>query len=136
MEKKDIFHFISEWLKSFIFETEDEAYAELTENESKAVSPYEKRNSKYEISKDADIVLFDPASFDEAERIGDLICSSKICCVNMHKITGTYRQRILDFLSGVAYGTGFTVKKIGKDVYLYSPELPRVEAEARMDSGQ
>ncbi len=93
-------------LKEFIAPEEDEEeQLELTKEEAEAVSPYEKNlSSSSAITANTNIVLFEPRNFDEAEEIGHHIKSKRACCVNLHRMPSEYRQRIIDFLSGVVYG--------------------------------
>ena len=95
-------------LKEFIApEVEDDEQLELTQEEARAVSSYEKGilPGSSAITANTNIVLFEPRNFDEAEEIGHHIKNKRACCVNLHRMPSEYRQRIIDFLSGVVYGT-------------------------------
>ena len=108
-------------LRDFIAPADDETEElELTREEVEAVSPYEGNGS--DITADTNIVLFEPRNFDEAEEIGHHIKSKRACCVNLHRMPTEYRQRIIDFLSGVVYGVDGSIKKIGENVILCSPK--------------
>ncbi|MBQ4019314.1 MAG: cell division protein SepF, partial [Erysipelotrichaceae bacterium] len=111
-------------LKEFIAPEEDEEeQLELTKEEAEAVSPYEKNlSSSSAITANTNIVLFEPRNFDEAEEIGHHIKSKRACCVNLHRMPSEYRQRIIDFLSGVVYGVDGSIKKVGENVILCSPK--------------
>ena len=107
-------------IKNFIAPEDEEEELELTQEEAEAVSPYEEGKAK--ITADTNIVLFEPRNFDEAEEIGHHIKSKRACCVNLHRMPSEYRQRIIDFLSGVVYGVDGSIKKIGENVILCSPK--------------
>ena len=114
-----------EWLKTWLFASEDdEEQLELTKEEAEAVSPYEKStlSGSSNITANTNIVLFEPRNFDEAEEIGHHIKSKRACCVNLHRMPSEYRQRIIDFLSGVVYGVDGSIKKVGENVILCSPK--------------
>lgn len=78
------------------------------------------------------IVLFEPRNFDETEEIARHLKHKKACCINLRKMPNEYRQRIIDFLSGVVYGVNGTIKKIDTDVILCSPKNLTVGGEIDM----
>lgn len=114
---------LGDTIKNFIApEDEDEEQLELTKEEAEAVSPYERNGGSSSITSDTNIVLFEPRNFDEAQEIGHHIKSKRACCINLHRIPSEYRQRIIDFLSGVVYGVDGSIKRIGENVILCSPK--------------
>ena len=121
---------ISDKIKNFIAPEDEEEELELTKKEAEAVSPYEEVGSS--ISADTNIVLFEPRNFDEAEEIGHHIKSRRACCINLHRMPSEYRQRIIDFLSGVIYGVDGSIKKIGENVILCSPKNLQVGGEINL----
>lgn len=126
-EEKNWLQKAKEALERYLISEEDDEEPSpiLTEKERKAISPYEREKLKLQIPEDAAIILFDPRNFDEAEKIGELIRAKKACLVNLHKIPMAYRQRIIDFLSGVVFGVNGSINLIGEGVFLCSPkELP------------
>ena len=125
-------------LKEFIAPEEDEEeQLELTKEEAEAVSPYEKNlSSSSAITANTNIVLFEPRNFDEAEEIGHHIKSKRACCVNLHRMPSEYRQRIIDFLSGVVYGGDGSIKKVGENVILCSPKNLQVGGDINLNSDE
>ncbi len=123
-------------LREFIApEVEDEEQLELTQEEARAVSSYEKGilQSSSSITDNTNIVLFEPRNFDEAEEIGHHIKNKRACCVNLHRMPSEYRQRIIDFLSGVVYGVDGSIKKIGENVILCSPKNLQVGGDINLN---
>ena len=123
-------------LREFIApEVEDEEQLELTQEEARAVSSYEKGilQSSSSITAKTNIVLFEPRNFDEAEEIGHHIKNKRACCVNLHRMPSEYRQRIIDFLSGVVYGVDGSIKKIGENVILCSPKNLQVGGDINLN---
>lgn len=110
-------------LKKFVAPEVDDGEIELEENEAQSLSQYEKPKVEgaSNISSSAKIALFEPRSFEEGEEIGAYLKENKACCINLHRMPSDYRQRIIDFLSGVVYGVDGTIKKIGENVILISP---------------
>ncbi len=129
---------IGDRLKNFIIDEEEdgEDAIELTEEEAKAVSDYEepKIQDSSNITASANIVLFEPRNFDEAEEIGYHIKMKRACCVNLHRMPSEYRQRIIDFLSGVVYGVDGSIKKVGDNVILCSPKNLQVGGDINLNS--
>ncbi len=126
-------------LKEFIApEEEDEEQLELTEEEAEAVSPYERGTlqGSSNITANTNIVLFEPRNFDEAEEIGHHIKIKRACCANLHRMPSEYRQRIIDFLSGVVYGVDGSIKKIGENVILCSPKNLQVGGDINLNSDE
>lgn len=126
---------IGERIKDFIAPEEDDDQLELNEDEAVAVSPYEKGTlqSSSAITANTNIVLFEPRNFDEAEEIGHHIKNKRACCVNLHRMPAEYRQRIIDFLSGVVYGVDGSIKKIGENVILCSPKNLQVGGDINLN---
>ena len=116
--------------KNFIAPEDEEEELELTQEEAESVSPYEE--SKTSIKADTNIALFEPRNFDEAEEIGFHIKNKRACCINLHRMPSEYRQRIIDFLSGVVYGVDGSIKKIGENVILCSPKNLQVGGEINL----
>lgn len=123
-------------IKEFIAPSEPEDELELNEEEAKALSQYEKPQVEgaSNIAANANIVLFEPRNFDEAEEIGYHIKMKRACCVNLHRMPSEYRQRIIDFLSGVVFGVDGSIKKIGENVILCSPKNLQVGGDINLNS--
>ncbi len=129
---------LGEKIKEFIApEVDDEEELELSEEEATALSQYEKPRVEgaTKITADTNIVLFEPRNFDEAEEIGLHIVRKRACCVNLHRMPSEYRQRIIDFLSGVVFGVDGTIKRIGDNVILCSPKNLQVGGNITLGSG-
>ena len=129
---------IGEKIKEFIAPVEEEEELELNEEEAKVLSAYEKPQdeSASKISSSTNIVLFEPRNFDEAEEIGRHIKNHRACCINLHRMPIEYRQRLIDFLSGVVYGVDGSIKKIGENVILCSPKSLQVAGEINLSASQ
>ena len=123
-------------IKEFIAPVDEENELELTEEEASTLSTYEqpKDASVSKINSSTNIVLFEPRNFDEAEEIGRHIKNKRACCVNLHKMPSEYRQRIIDFLSGVVYGVDGSIKKVGENVILCSPKNLQVAGDINLNS--
>ena len=122
-------------IKNFIAPEDEDEQLELSKEEAETVSPYEKTGSS-SISADTNIVLFEPRNFADAEEIGHHIKNKRACCINLHRMPSEYRQRIIDFLSGVVYGVDGSTKKIGENVILCSPKNLQVGGDINLGPEQ
>ena len=127
---------LTDRIKDFIAPVEDEEELVLSKDEAENFSTYEKSGDEGAggISASTNIVLFEPRHFDEAEEIGFHIKSKRACCINLHRMPSEYRQRIIDFLSGVVYGVDGSIKKIGENVILCAPKNLQVGGEINLNS--
>ena len=122
-------------VKEFIAPAEETDELELTEEEASSLSTYEESQNETasKISASANIVLFEPRNFDEAEEIGRHIKHKRACCINLQKMPLEYRQRIIDFLSGVVYGVDGSIKKLADNVILCSPKNLQVAGKIELN---
>lgn len=118
-------------IRDFVAPEEAEEELELTREEAKSLSEYEQPQVKgaSKIVANADIVLFEPRVFDEAEEIANHLKAKKACAINLHRMPSEYRQRLIDFLTGVIHALDGTINKVGGDVILCSPKTINVAGE-------
>ena len=127
----------SDKIKNFISQEVDDDNTEkleLSNEDTDAVSPYEKTGAGSSITADTNIALFEPKNFDEATEIGHHIKNNRACCLNLHRLPSEYRQRIIDFLSGVVFGVDGSIKRIGENVILCSPKNLQVGGSINLNS--
>lgn len=130
-----------EKLKNFIAPV-DEEYdegeedLEYTENEAKPVSTsqYETKQAKVNTPANAQMVLFEPRSFEESEEIARHLKQKRACVVNLHRLQRDYAQRTIDFLTGVVFALDGSIQKIGHNVILCAPKNVGVDGEITLDS--
>lgn len=127
-----------EKLKNFIApvdEDEDDEEMENTESITRPVSAYETQKTKVNnIPSNAQMVLFEPRSFEEAEEIARHLKQRRACVVNLHRLQRDYAQRTIDFLTGVVFALDGTIQKIGHNVILCTPQSVVVNGEISLDS--
>lgn len=75
-----------------------------------------------------------PASFNDAQEVGDLFKSGQPVIMNVEGLDRDLRRRLLDFASGVSYGLGGKVERVAPQVYLLTPEEVELSAEAREEA--
>ena len=134
-KKKTIFDWIASWIFEDVSDEGNEKNSELSKEERDVLSPYERTDKGSSvIPEDVRIVLFEPRNFNDAEAIGSHIKLNRACCVNLHRMPSKYRQRVMDFLSGVVYGADGSIKKIGENVILCSPQNLQITGDIDLDS--
>lgn len=125
-----------EKLKNFIApEEEYEQEETVDEQETKPVSTYESKQTKVQnVPSNAQMVLFEPRSFEEAEEIARHLKQRRACVVNLHRLQRDYAQRTIDFLTGVVFALDGTIQKIGHNVILCTPNNVGVDGTISLDS--
>lgn len=132
-----------EKLKNFIapideddeYEEEEEEVVETEEAPAvKPVSTYESQKTVTRIPTDAQMVLFEPRSFEEAEEIARHLKQRRACVVNLHRLQREYAQRTIDFLTGVVFALDGTIQKIGHNVILCTPKSVSVDGVISLES--
>lgn len=123
-----------EKLKNFIapvdedYELDEGEELHFTESEVKPVSSYEEPKATVRnIPTDAQMVLFEPRSFEEAEDIARHLKQRRASVVNLHRLQRDYAQRTIDFLTGVVFALDGTIQKIGHNVILCTPKSVSVD---------
>lgn len=104
----------------------------MDEEEAKSISKYEKPKTRMAASE-ANIVMFEPRSFDEVEEIAKHLKERRAAVVNLKKLSLEYKQRTIDFLQGVTYGLSGATKQIDRDAILCTPVNVGVAGEISFD---
>ncbi len=85
--------------------------------------PVEKRNKVVNISTTAQlqVVLVKPEVFTDAKQIADHLISKKTVVLNLETASAENKRRIIDFLVGVAYANGGSLKPVANLTYIITP---------------
>lgn len=83
----------------------------------------ERRNKVVNIQATAQlqVVLVKPEKFQDAKQIADHLISKKTVVLNLENASADNRRRIIDFLVGVAYANGGTLKPVANQTYIITP---------------
>ena len=121
-------------IKNFIAPEETDDEMGLSEEESEKLSEYEQPQvaGASKVASNANIVLFEPRQFDESQEIANHIKNRRACAINLHRMPGEYRQRMIDFLTGVIYALDGSINKVGENVILCSPKNMPVGGEINL----
>ncbi len=80
-------------------------------------------------SKGAKVVLVEPRVYAEAQDIAEHLKNKRATIVNLQRIEREQGVRIIDFLSGTVYALGGDIQRIGKDIFLCTPDNVEVSGE-------
>jgi cell division inhibitor SepF len=72
-----------------------------------------------------------PTSFDQAQEIGDHYVSGTPVILNLQGVDRDLTRRMVDFASGLCYGLGGGMERVGLHIYLLTPSNARVSDEER-----
>jgi cell division inhibitor SepF len=67
------------------------------------------------------VVLVKPEKFEDAKQIANHLISKKTVVLNLENSSAEHKRRILDFLVGVAYAQGGSLKPVASMTYIITP---------------
>ncbi|MEG0753520.1 MAG: cell division protein SepF, partial [Angelakisella sp.] len=82
------------------------------------------------------VVLVKPDRFEDASGIADHLQAKRTVVVNTDSVSQDVRRRLIDFLSGVAYAEGGTIKKASNTTFVITPNTVGVMGESVIDEGE
>ena len=108
----------------FIGEEEDDYQPILDENYDNVDVAEERRNRevKFNTTATVQIVLSRPTDFSVVKAIGEDVNSQKTVLLNLELVKAEDGKRIMDFLSGVAFANGATIKMTAQKTFVIMPK--------------
>lgn len=76
-------------------------------------------------------IVVSPATFDEAQEVGDHFKQREPVIVNLQDASSDLRRRLVDFAAGLCYALDGQVERVTPGVYLLTPSDVRVALEER-----
>ena len=67
------------------------------------------------------VVLVKPSAFTDAKQIADHLIANKTVVLNLETASPENKRRIIDFLVGVAYANGGSLKPVANLTYIITP---------------
>ena len=110
---------------------EDE-YNDLENDENKKIKKKKSKDNKViklSRTKDIQMVVHSPESFDDVREIVDDLKESKAVILNLEERDRVLARRFIDFLSGSVYAINGNTQKIGTGVFIFTP--PGIDVDAR-----
>ncbi|MBO1004949.1 cell division protein SepF [Pseudogracilibacillus auburnensis] len=74
------------------------------------------------VQKSSKVILIEPRVYAEAQDVADHLVNRRAVLVNLQRINYDQAVRIVDFLSGAVYTIGGDIQKIGRDIFLCTPD--------------
>lgn len=101
-------------------ESEDSASGLSSGSESVSAG---RRNKVVNIQTTAQlqVVLVKPSAFTDAKQIADHLIAKKTVVLNLETASPENKRRIIDFLVGVAYANGGSLKPVANLTYIITP---------------
>lgn len=79
--------------------------------------------------KGSKVILVEPRVYAEAQDIAEHIKNKRATIVNLQRIDREQGIRIIDFLSGTVYALGGEIQRVGKDIFLCTPDNVEISGE-------
>jgi cell division inhibitor SepF len=111
-----VLHFIG-FSDNYDEEEDDDSSQLMEERVSRKRAPVLSLHS----SPDLKIVVVSPLCFEEAEKLASHLKNRRPLIVNFNNAPKDEAQRIIDFLSGAAYGLSGSTRKVTADTFLFIP---------------
>lgn len=110
--------------KASVYETKEFMESEpVSERNTNTSSNNNRRNKVVNIQTTAQlqVVLVKPSAFTDAKQVADHLIAKKTVVLNLETATPENKRRIIDFLAGVAYANGGSLKPVANLTYLITP---------------
>ena len=75
------------------------------------------------------VIVLEPVSFDDSQKIADYLNGSQPVVVNFEATDKVVMKRMTDFISGVVYALGGSMKKIGHNILVCAPKNVDINAD-------
>lgn len=84
------------------------------------------------------VVVLEPASFDDSQKIADYLRGAKPVVVNFQNTDNVVAKRMTDFISGTIYALGGSMRKLGRNILVCAPKNVDIDAGEEMydDKGE
>ena len=80
--------------------------------------------------KQVKVVVLEPTSFDDSQKIADYLRNKQPVVVNFEGTDSVITKRMTDFISGTIYALGGSMKKIGRSILVCAPKNVDIDAGA------
>lgn len=96
---------------------------QASDSEDAHVNEGSRRNKVVNIQTTAQlqVVLVKPSAFTDAKQIADHLIAKKTVVLNLETASPENKRRIIDFLVGVAYANGGSLKPVANLTYIITP---------------
>jgi len=74
------------------------------------------------VQSSSKMILIEPRVYAEAQEVADHLVNRRTVVVNLQRIQHDQAVRIVDFLSGAVYSIGGDIQRVGRDIFLCTPD--------------
>ncbi len=108
---------------SYSSSSSSSSYGTTAQERDEAMAEINRRNKVVNIQATAQlqVVLVKPSAFTDAKQIADHLISKKTVVLNLETASPDNKRRIIDFLGGVAYANGGSLKPVANLTYIITP---------------
>lgn len=92
-----------------------------TSGERNAVNSRRNKVVNIQTTAQLQVVLVKPSAFTDAKQIADHLIAKKTVVLNLETASPENKRRIIDFLVGVAYANGGSLKPVANLTYIITP---------------
>ena len=78
--------------------------------------------------KQVRVVVIEPTTFDDSQKIADYLRGNQPVVVNFENTDNIVTKRMTDFISGTIYALGGSMKKIGRSILVCAPRNVDIDA--------
>ncbi|MBS4177196.1 cell division protein SepF [Lederbergia citrea] len=106
------------------YEEEEKMVKESSADQEMAPAVNRKQNvvSLQSVQKSSKVILIEPRVYAEAQEVADHLVNRRAVLVNLQRIQHDQAVRIVDFLSGAVYSIGGDIQRVGRDIFLCTPD--------------
>lgn len=97
---------------------------------------YEAEETTTQQVKEANIVTFEPHSFEEVQYIADHLVNNRSSILNVSRLNDKQKMRAIDFLSGVVYTIDGSIQKLSPGLYLFAPKTMNITSHDDLIKGE
>ena len=76
----------------------------------------------FDAKKQSRVVIAEPSSYEQVQQIAENLKEHHTVIVNLENADAVVSQQIVDFLSGAVYALNGKMKKIGRGIFLFTPD--------------
>jgi len=127
-QKTSVLHRIGSFFS--LREDEDDFYDDETEAPRRNVVAFSREARR----TGPEVALFAPRAFGDVSDVADALRSRHVAIVNLQGVDRALLQRIVDFVSGVAYTLDGKMQKLADAMYLVVPPGVAVNTQGLRDS--
>ena len=96
----------------------------------------ENRTIQMKTTTEVRVVVLEPVSFDDSQKVADFLRSDQPVVVNFESTDPAVKKRMTDFISGTIYALNGTIRTIGPNILVCAPRNVDIDAEAEVYGGE